>query len=422
MHITTQLDLDVIAIERDDQLSLLVELTAPTPEPAAERSPRTLVVVLDRSGSMAGERLNGAKAALTALVDRLDPADRFGLVTFDDEVRVEIPAEPMTDKNAAKHRIAGVQPGNMTNLSAGYLRGLQEAQRAKTPAGGAVLLISDGHANAGITDAEQLGGVAANANQGSVTTSTLGFGLGYDETLMRAIAAGGTGSELFAEHADDAMVAIAGEIDGLLAQSAQAASVFIRMAPACKQLLVVNDMPTVVAADGVLVELGSFYAGETRRLVMTFDVPGVHTLGLAEIAKLDFSWVELPALVQHSVTVPVHVNVLPGDQAAGRVPDATVRTELAYLQTQRAKRAAAEFMSGGNAPAALGELRRARAMASRMMQSAPVMMRGEISEDIATIDLLSTEVAYGRMGRAAKVASADTTQKSRRRGSVNRSS
>jgi Ca-activated chloride channel family protein len=132
--------------------------------------------------------------------------------------------------------------------------------------------------------------------------------------------------------------------------------------------------------------------------------------------------VELPALVQHSVTVPVHVNVLPGDQAAGRVPDATVRTELAYLQTQRAKRAAAEFMSGGNAPAALGELRRARAMASRMMQAAPAMMRGEISEDIATIDLLSTEVAGGRMRRAAKVASADTTQKSRRRGSVNRSS
>ena len=231
--------------------------------------------------------------------------------------------------------------------------GCRRRKRAKTEAGAAVLLISDGHANAGITDVDQLEGLAAAANHDAVTTSTLGFGLGYDETLMRAIAAGGTGSELFAEHADDAMVAIAGEIDGLLAQSAQAASVFIRMAPACKQLLVVNDMPTVVAADGVLVELGSFYAGEIRRLVVTFDVPGVAALGLTEIAGLDFSWVELPALVQHSVTMPVHVNVLPGDQAAGRIPDPTVRTELAYLQTQRAKRAAAEHMSGGDAGAAL---------------------------------------------------------------------
>ena len=59
-------------------------------------------------------------------------------------------------------------------------------------------------------------------------------------------------------------------------------------------------------------------------------------------------------------------------------------------------------------------------MASRMMRAAPARMRVELSEDIATIDLLTTEVAYGRMGRAAKMASADTTLKSRRRGSVNR--
>ena len=159
-----------------------------------------------------------------------------------------------------------------------------------------------------------------------------------------------------------------------------------------------------------------------RRLVVTFDVPGIAALGLAEIADLDFTWVELPGLVQHSVTVPVHVNVVPGDQAAGRIPDPTVRTELAYLRTQQAKRAAAERMSRGDAAGAIGELRLARAMASRTRQAAPAMMRAELSEDIATIDLLSTEVAFGRMGRAAKLASADTTLKSRRRGSVKRPS
>jgi Ca-activated chloride channel family protein len=260
--------------------------------------------------------------------------------------------------------------------------------------------------------------VAANAHHAGTTTSTLGFGLGYDETLLRAIAAGGTGSELFAEHADDAMVAIAGELDGLLAQSAQAASVFIRMAPACKQLLVVNDMPTVVAADGVLVELGSFYAGEMRRLVVTFDVPGVTALGLTEIATLDFSWVELPAIVQHSVTVPIHVNVLPGDQAAGRIPDATVRTELAYLHNQRAKRSAAEYMSGGDAPAALRELRRARGRAAEIRFAAPASMQMELNEDIHAIDLLTAEVSHGDISRAAKSASADVARKSRRRGSA----
>src|SRR6478736_3273729 len=80
MEIETQLDLDVIAAQTHEQLSLLVELTAPAEAPSDARNEagaRTVVVVLDRSGSMAGSRLDGA------LVDRLDPADNFGVVAFD---------------------------------------------------------------------------------------------------------------------------------------------------------------------------------------------------------------------------------------------------------------------------------------------------------------------------------------------------
>ena len=127
-------------------------------------------------------------------------------------------------------------------------------------------------------------------------------------------------------------------------------------------------------------ELGAFYSGEVRRLVVTFDVPGIAALGLAKIAGLAFTWVELPGLVQQSVTVPVHVNVLPGDQAAGRIPDPVVRTELAYLQTQQAKRAAAERMSQGDAAGALGNLKRAHSMLSAAGGAAPAPMRAAIAD------------------------------------------
>ncbi|MET0864435.1 MAG: VWA domain-containing protein [Nakamurella sp.] len=420
MHISTQLDLDVIAIETHDQVSLLVELTAPVAEPDAQRAPRTLVIVLDRSGSMDGERLRGAKKALIELIDRLDPTDRFGVITFDDRVQVVIPAAPLADKAAAKHRIEQIVAGGSTDLSAGYLRGLQEAGRAADGAGGTVLLISDGHANAGITDPARLGPVAAKASSIGIITSTMGFGLGYDERLLGAIAAGGNGSELFAEHADDAVAAIAKELDGLLAQTAQAASLLIRMAPACKQLKVVNELSSVVTPDGVQLELGAFYSGEVRRLIVTFDVPGIAALGLAEIAGLEFTWVELPGLVEQSITVPVHVNVLPGDQAAGRIPDPVVRTELAFLQTQQAKRTAAEQMSQGDVAGALGNLKRAQSMLFSAVAAAPAAMQADIAEDISAINLLEAEVASGDLSRAAKRASADVTLKSRRRGRATR--
>ncbi len=419
MHITTHLDLDVVALEGDDELSLLVELTAPTAASERPRDPRTLIVVLDRSGSMQGDRLTGAKRALTELVDRLDPDDRFGLVTFDNTVRVDIPVAPLSAKAQAKQRIAAVLPGGATDLSAGYLRGLQEAGRAAGAAGAAgatILLISDGHANSGVVDPARLGAVAAKAAADGITTSTVGFGLGYDERLLTAIAAGGNGNELFAEHADQAIAAISGELDGLLAQTAQAASLLVRMSPACRALTVVNELTSTVTPDGVQVELGSFYSGEVRRLVITFDVPGIAALGLARIADLDFGWVELPGLVQHSVSVPVHVNVVPGDQAAGRIPDATVRTELAFLRTQQAKRAAAERMSDGDAAGAIAAMRAAGSMLRTAMAAAPAVMMADLSEDLDAIDRLTAEAAGGNLSRAAKALSADTSSKSRRRG------
>lgn len=83
---------------------------------------------------------------------------------------------------------------------------------------------------------------------------------------------------------------------------------------------VVNELSPVATPDGVQLELGAFYSGEVRRLVITFDVPGIAALGLAKIAGLEFTWVELPGLVQHSVTVPVHINVLPPGPGRGPGP------------------------------------------------------------------------------------------------------
>ena len=420
MQITNRLDVDLLAVETDDEVSLLLDLTAPVIDLARPARPRTLVVVLDRSGSMAGDRLDAAKRALGELVDRLDPADRFGLVTFDNQVQVQIAAVPLTDKSATRQRIAQIRPGGSTDLSAGYLRGLQEATRAADGTGGKVLLISDGHANAGVTDPDRLRGIAAAAVRQGVVTSTLGLGLGYDEVLLSAIAAGGTGGELFAEDADDAVVAMAREIDGLLSQTVQAASVLIRMASTCRRLMVVNDMSSVVIPDGVLVELGALYSGETRRLVVTFDVPGVASPGPAAVADLDIKWVELASLIEHTVSVPVRITVVSGNRAAGRRVDSLVRAELAYLRAQRSKRAAAEQMSQGNIAGAAASLGLARTALAGAAPAAPMAMQAEIAEDLLTVGDLEREVTSGSVSRAAKRLSADTARKSRRRGSGSR--
>lgn len=417
MRITAHLEVEMVALETDNQLSVLVELGAPPmADVADDRAPSTLEVVLDRSGSMRGDRLDSAKTALTSLIDRLDPRDHFGLVVFDDRTDVVVPAAPLANKAAVRRAIAGVIDRGSTDLSGGYLRGLQEARRVIGAAGATVLLISDGHANAGVTDPETLGRVAAEAYTHGVTTTTLGFGLGYDERIMSAIARGGSGNEHFAENPDTAVAQLAGEVEGLLTQAAQAASMHVRLTPAVKSVLVVNDLPATSVGDGILVELGGFYANETRKLVLTFDIPAVAALGLTEVATLTFTYVELPALMQHTVTVPIHVNVVPGDVAAGRVPDPTVRSELIYLRAQHAKRRASRHLSDGNVDAALKELDRARRDVAAAKAIAPEAMAADLEQETQEIAFLERESRTGSSALAAKYLSASTLARMQKRG------
>jgi Ca-activated chloride channel family protein len=420
MRISAHLDVDVVAVETDDEISVLVELTAP-PAPATEetqpRPVRTLQVVLDRSGSMRGDRLNGAITALQAVVDRLDPTDNFGVVAFDNTVMLPVPAGPLTSKADVRRAIGAITAGGNTNLSAGYLRGIQEARRVAGPAGATLLLISDGHANDGVTDLDALGGIAAQAHAQAVSTTTLGFGLGYDERLMSAIAHGGAGNELFAEESDTAVALISGEVEGLLSLTVQAASLLIRGASPVRRVRVLNELPVATTGDDVLVELGSFYADEPRRLLLVFEVPALAALGLAEVASLEFTYVELPALVQHTVTVPLYVNVVPADVAAGRVPDPTVRAEAMYQSVQQAKRRVSRHLSEGNVDAAMADLRDAQStVRAAMSADLAAPMLAELATEAQSLEQLSGWTMSGSVSYAAKFSSMDAYYKSGRRG------
>lgn len=416
MHVEAFLDIELVAVEAREEVNVLVELTAPVLAGGEEREPASVVVVLDRSGSMAGERLVAARQALQALVERLDPRDRFGLVAFDDRVDVVAPCAPVVDTAAIAAAIRCVTARGSTDVSAGYLRGIQEARRVSGPEGARVLLVSDGRANAGVTDPDRLGSIAHKARADGVTTTALGMGLGYDEAVLSAIARGGGGAELFAEDADTAIALIAGEVEGLLAQSVQAASLLVRMAPAVAHVRVVNDLPSHVVEGGVLVELGAFVSGECRRFVLGFTIPGMAALGLAQVAELELRYVQLPELVEHVVSLPVHVNVVPSDVAAVRVPDPTVRTEIVYQQTQRAKQAASRHLRDGRTDQALKILHSARQAVAASAPLAPAAQARDLRTESDVLDALVAETNQGDLSRASKLLSADASHKTRTRG------
>ena len=119
--------------------------------------PAAVQVVLDRSGSMDGERLDAAQAGARARSSTASTrATASASSPSTTRSQVVVPAGPLTDKHAAAARSRRSHAGGMTNLSGGLLRGLQEARRVAGDAGATLLLLSDGHANAGETDPDRL--------------------------------------------------------------------------------------------------------------------------------------------------------------------------------------------------------------------------------------------------------------------------
>ncbi len=414
MHINAHLDVDLVAVETTDTVTIMLELQAPAaPEdPAAARPEHTAIIVLDRSGSMGGGRLEAAKRAIVDLVVRLDDRDNFGLVTFDSSVQVVVPAGKVGDRGreAIANAVASIHTGGMTDLSGGYLRGLQEARRVAGPAGAALVLLSDGHANSGVTDPAQLREVAAGGSRQTIATSTIGIGDGYDENLLSEIATGGSGNHAFARDPDAAAAALAGELDGLLSKTVQAASLLVSPSSDVAKIGVVNDLPATAVDGGVMVELGDFYGGEQRRVLIELGVPAMAALGLAEVAALTLTYVELPALEQHTVTLPVSVNVVPADLAAGRTPAPEVQREKLLLQTQQAKKEAEEAMRRGDRDSA----RRRLDIANQQLQAAPPQVRNlELEEEVLWLEDTSQGLAAWDEAYTNKRLRSDRTRKSR---------
>lgn len=410
MNLSTELDIDLVALEAEDVVTAMLELTALAQDLGGGARPlHTAIVVLDRSGSMGGERLDAAKAALVELVDRLADRDQFGLVTFDGQTQVVVPAAAVATYGRAhlKRAVSGVATGGSTDLSSGYLRGLQEARRVAGPAGATVILLSDGLTNCGVTDPVRLAAVARQAMSAGVTSSTVGIGVDYDETVLAALAEGGSGNHTFAEHVEGVVTAVAGEIDGLLTKTIQAATLLIRPLDGVSQVSVVNDLADTAVAGGVLVELGDFYGGEQRRVVLELTVPAKSALGAAQVAELVLRYVELPSLIEHTVTQPISVNVVPGDVAAQRVPSPLVVHEKQILEVQKSKKATEASLRDGDVDAARDHLKTAAASLDAMPDT------DEVRAEKRWVATASSELEFRDAAFMTKKLRASTTRMSR---------
>jgi len=286
VRLTAELDRTAVLASGDRQVRLELAIGAEAGAPVAQRVPADVVVVLDRSGSMDGQKIVFARSALLALQSALRPDDRIALVSYSDGARVDLPLQaPDEMRRAWAPIVAGIQPGGGTNLAAGLdrgiavLRGSQSAGRAQR-----LVLVSDGLANVGDYSPEGLRTRAAGVASAEWVLSTVGVGLDFDEALLSMLADAGTGNFYFLESAAGLDHLFDAEFS--LARDTTATGLELAIAPAPGvEVIEAAGYPLERDAAGrVRIRTGSLFAGQDRRLWVTLRLPPgasgeTHSLG-----------------------------------------------------------------------------------------------------------------------------------------------
>jgi len=201
----------VVARNSGESLDVLLRLRAHVEEVGRTRTPLAVSLVIDRSGSMNGNKLVEAKRCALDLLNRLQDSDQVSVVIYDDTVEVLLETmSAQIAKTLLPIRLEEVEPRGMTNLHGGWLSGAQSlaplvssiTSRASNVMG-RVILLSDGQANEGITSVEAICAHVRELASAGVTTSTVGIGFGFNEELMTAIATAGQGNSWYGQRAQD---------------------------------------------------------------------------------------------------------------------------------------------------------------------------------------------------------------------------
>src|SRR5215210_187352 len=294
MNASVRLEHTLLAAEAEHELNAMVEIAIPEPPDAAGRPPLRLALVLDRSGSMAGEKLEVAKRCAAWLVSRLRPQDELALVDYDDHVRLLWPLAPV-EQAPLRAAIASIWPGGSTNLSGGWLKGLEQLRGER----GKILILTDGLANVGITEDAALVELARRAGAERVGTSTIGFGYDFAEELLTGMADAGGGNAHYADTPDAAPGIFAEELEGLMSVVAQNVSLEIRPQEQVEVLAILNEYPHLAVSGGVQVQIGDGYGGERRRIVFSLQVPQLAELGPVHLADLVLRYVSVGDEIAH---------------------------------------------------------------------------------------------------------------------------
>jgi len=367
----------------------------------ARRAPMNLAIVLDRSGSMEGAKIEKARQAAAMAVDKLGDDDMFSLVTYDNETDLLIPPERVGGRDHRedlKARIHRIQPGGSTALHAGVVLGAKQVRRFfDKERVNRVILLSDGLANVGPSSTSDLARLGRELRGDGIAVSTIGLGDDYNEDLMTALAEASNANYYYVKDAEKLPGIFAQELGA--ARSLLARNIVIRIqAPDDVRLKEIIGRPEIECHDRVVeIKMPELFGSEKRRFLVRCVAEG-KTAGAIEAAAVELSYATVKGDQAPAQRQAAKVAFTDDEKKADSSIQAEVARENSVVQNRLAKEMAVKLADEGKTKDAVALLRSQAAKNSAA--PAPVQVPG-VKEENKSLEAAAAEIdSKGRLEKS----------------------
>lgn len=179
-------------------------LASPSVEESQARAlDKTVILVLDRSGSMAGSKIDQARKALRFVLERLGPDDTFNILDYDDRVqsfRPELQRNDKETRRVALEYVEGIRPGGSTNINDALVQAVDQIKDPKRPS--YIIFLTDGLPTAGESNEVAISENVKKANRNGARLFCFGVGLDVNTRLLDRLAGQG-GTSQFVKQDED---------------------------------------------------------------------------------------------------------------------------------------------------------------------------------------------------------------------------
>ncbi|HBA84391.1 MAG TPA: hypothetical protein DCZ95_09890 [Verrucomicrobia bacterium] len=353
-----ELDREVFPADTPHRAVVKVTLDAPPPPKYAEqRPPINLSIVLDRSGSMSGGKLENAKRAAIEALRRLGPRDYFALVVYDDQVQTLIPAQPAAKTEWMESQIHALHTGGGTALFGGVSQGAAEV-RKHLDSGliNRIILLSDGQANVGPSQPSDLGRMGVALSKEGIAVTTVGVGAGYNEDLMTQLAQRSDGNTYFVENDADLPRIFAAELGDVLSVVAQKVLLTIECPEGARPVRIIGR-DGLLRDNTVQIQLNQLYGGQEKFALIEVEVPAGRERDRREIAQARVEYDSVFSKQREAVTAEVYARFSHSEVEVSASGNKKVQMDVVGQQAAESKEQALELLEQGRREEAVNRLK-----------------------------------------------------------------